>query len=89
MTIGEDAKIETSPLSGLLTVDGVTVNVQIYRVADSNNRWMLQVIDEQNTSKVWDDTFASDRDAYAEFYRTHENDGVNSLVESPTLGTRH
>jgi hypothetical protein len=89
MTIDEDPKIETSPLSGRLTSEGVTVDVQIYRVAEADERWVLEVIDEQDTSTVWDDTFATDRDAYAEFYRTLESDGINSPVESPTLGTKH
>lgn len=89
MTIDDVPEIETSPLSGRLTRAGVTVDVQIYRVANSNERWTLEVIDKQNTSTVWDDTFASDRDAYAEFYRTLENDGVTSFSDEPFLDTKH
>ena len=81
--------IETSPLSGRLTSEGVTVDVQIYRFADLDERWVLRVIDEQNTSTVWDATFATDRDAYAEFYRTREIDEDGSFVELPTLSTYH
>jgi hypothetical protein len=89
MTINDLPEIETSPLSGQLTHGGVTVDVQIYRFADSNERWVLQVIDEQNSSKVWDDTFASDRAAYAEFYRTRETEDDGSFVEPPRLSTYH
>ena len=81
--------IESSPLSGRLTSEGVTVDVQIYRFADLDERWVLRVIDEQNTSMVWDATFATDRDAYAEFYRTRETDEDGSFVELPTLSTYH
>jgi hypothetical protein len=28
---------------------------------------------------VWDDTFADDQDAYDEFYRTLESEGIRSL----------
>ena len=66
------SEIEISPLSGKLSSAGVTVDVQIYRVANSNERWVLEVTDDQNKSTVWDHNFASDRDAYAEFYRTLE-----------------
>jgi hypothetical protein len=87
MAIDDVPEIEISPLSGRLTHGGVTVNVQIYRVAGSNERWVLKVIDEQNASTVWHDTFAKDRDAYAEFYRTRETHDVSSFVEPPTLST--
>ena len=82
MAIDDVPEIETSPLSGRLTRAGLTVDVQIYRVADPKERWVLKVIDEQNASTVWHDTFANDRDAYAEFYKTRETDEVGSLVET-------
>ena len=87
MAIDDVPKIETSPLSGRLTHNGVTVDVQIYRFALSTERWVLRVIDDQNASTVWYDTFANDRDAYAEFYRTHEIDDRDSSITSQTLDT--
>ena len=89
MTIDEKPEIETSPLSGRLTSKGVTLDVQIYRIAGSNDRWVLEVIDEHDASTVWDDTFATDRDAYAEFYLTLESDGARSFLDEPKLGTKH
>lgn len=90
MTKSEDPEIKTSELSGRLTSEGMTVDVQIYRVAGWNERWKLKVIDERNVAKVWDQTFATDRDAYAEFYRTIESDGIVSLFgDEPLIGKKH
>ena len=89
MTIDDVPMIETSPLSGRLTHDGVTVDVQIYRIAGTTDRWILEVVDEHDASTVWNHDFASDRDAYSEFYRTLETEGVGAFVETPTLSTKH
>ena len=80
MAIDDAPEIESSPLSGRLSHGGFTVDVQIYRIADPRERWVLKVIDEQNASTVWHETFANDRDAYAEFYKTRETDEVGTLV---------
>jgi hypothetical protein len=37
-------EIETSPLSGRLTREGVTVDVQIYRIAAANEGWTLETM---------------------------------------------
>jgi hypothetical protein len=80
----EDPEIESSPLCGTVTRDGITVRVEIYRLAGSSEGWSLEVIDQKNGSTVWDDLFASDRDAYAEFSRTLETEGIRSFAEGPS-----
>jgi hypothetical protein len=82
--IDDDPDIERSPLCETVTRDGVTVQVEIYRIAGSTEGWSLEVIDEENASTVWDDLFATDQEAYAEFYRTLELEGIRSLVERPS-----
>ena len=37
------------------------------------------MIDREGASTVWDDTFADDQDAYDEFYRALESEGIRSL----------
>lgn len=88
MTRDEKPEIETSPLSGRLTSEGVTLDVRIHRKADPNERWLLEVIDHNKTSTVWDDTFATDRDAYAMFYRTLESDGAGSFLNKALTGAQ-
>ena len=77
----DDVELEYSPLCGEVTRDGLTVNVQIYRVAGDNEGWSLEVVDHKGDSTVWSDLFATDRDAYAEFYKTLEMEGIRSFSE--------
>jgi hypothetical protein len=57
----DDPELEFSPLSGIVTRDGVSVRVEIYRLTDRNEGWTLEVIDHEDASTVWDDTFASEK----------------------------
>ena len=51
----EDPEIITSRHNGMLTRDGITVEVNICRLADS--KWSLEVVDRDNNSIVWDGEF--------------------------------
>jgi uncharacterized protein len=77
-----DPKIITSPLSGPFTEDDVTVDVQIYRLEDS--QWTLEVVDGEGTSTVWDDQFETAAAAKAEFLRSVAEEGlVGTLSGEP------
>jgi hypothetical protein len=56
-----------SPLSQSVTRNGVSVRVEIYR--DSDGGWILEVVDAENASHVWDERFATDQLALAEAHR--------------------
>ncbi|CAM5769595.1 hypothetical protein ACXIUS_00940 [Bosea thiooxidans] len=62
-----------SPLSQSITHDGITVRVEIYRL-DGTEGWTLELVDEEGGSTVWQDSFATDAEAFAEFM-----DGVRQL----------
>jgi hypothetical protein len=79
--VDEDPEIEESPLSGTVTRDGITVRVEIYRLVEGDHSWTLEVIDHEGGSTVWDDRFATDKDAHAEFYRTLETDPCRSTTK--------
>ena len=83
MTEREDPEIENSPLCGSITRDGITVLVQIYRLVGSGDGWSLEVVDEAGGSTVWDERFHDDKEAYAEFYRTLQAEGIRSFAERP------
>ena len=74
-------EIESSPLCGSVTRDGITVRVEIYRIAGRGGGWALEVIDREGASTVWDDTFADDQDAYDEFYRALELEGISLPID--------
>ena len=79
----DDPEIETSPFSGNVTRDGITVRVGIYRIAGGNEGWSLEMVDTANNSVVWETLFASDQLACAAFYEALEAEGIHALVNSP------
>ncbi len=50
-----------SPLSQSVTRNGVTVQVEIY--GDGEGRWILEVVDTDRASHVWDERFETDQQA--------------------------
>lgn len=65
-------EIVRSPLSQTVTHNGVTVRIDIY--ADRDGRWILEVVDAENTSHVWDDHFETDAQALAEALKAFDED---------------
>jgi hypothetical protein len=89
LVLNEDPDIEESPLSGIVTRDGVVVRVEIYRLVEGDESWTLEVINHEGRSTVWEDRFATDKEAYAEFYQTLETDGIRSFSEEQPESTKH
>ena len=79
----DDPEIESSPFCRTVTRDGITVRVEIYRLAGKDERWSLEVVDDEGASTVWSDTFATDVEANAEFRRTLETEGITSFFNPP------
>jgi len=85
----EVPQIEISPLSRTVTRDGLTVDVLIYRLAAEPSGWTLQIVDEEQTSKIWEEIFATDHDAYAEFCDMLQKEGIGSFFGQPPSPTQH
>ena len=62
-----------------VTVGNKTVRVAIYGFGSED--WSLEVVNESNTSIVWDDLFKSDDEAYEEFKRTLEDEGIEAFAD--------
>ena len=73
--------LEESPLSSSFTRDGITVAVKIYRLAGECDGWTLEVVTPKGDPIVWQDTFATDGEAYRTFYFVVENEGVGTPLE--------
>ena len=58
--------------------DGKTVRVEIY--SSGKDDWLLEVVDEENNSTVWDDLFPTDDEAFLEFQRTLDEEGIESMI---------
>src|SRR5690554_2662026 len=60
----DDYDVKMSPLSQRFEQDGKVVNIEIYE--DGEGGWPLEVVDEDNNSTMWEDSFDSDDEALAE-----------------------
>lgn len=58
--------------------DDKTVRVEIY--SSGKDDWILEVVDEENNSTVWDDLFPTDDEAFLEFQRTLDEEGIESMI---------
>jgi hypothetical protein len=66
-----------SPLSQSVTRNGVTVRVEIY--GDSQGGWILEIVDAENTSYVWDAHFDTDQLALTEALRALDEEPLEFL----------
>ena len=74
-------EIEDSPLGGSIECADCTVQVHIYRFAETDDKWTLEVVDHEGASTVWDETFTSDHDAYEAFEQAVVKHGIRSFAE--------
>ena len=58
----DDPELEYSPLCGDVSRGGITIRVEIYRLAGRGEAWSLEVVDQEGGSAVWDDLFATDQE---------------------------
>ena len=79
----EEYEIENSRLSQKVSRDGMTVEILIYRDKDDSG-WMLEVVDQEGTSTVWDDLFPTEEEALAEALNTIETEGIGCFLRDPS-----
>ena len=80
----QDPKIVRSELARTARKDGITVEVSIIRL-EEESKWSLEVVNAAGTSTVWDDLFASDKEAYAQFERTLADEGIRAFLENANV----
>jgi len=73
-----------SSLNRCFIKDGVSVHVNIFR-ADTDTVWLLEVINASNTSICWDDPFDTEDDAFAEFMRVVEEEGMAAFSDKHAI----
>ena len=69
-----DPKLIASKHNGKFTRGGVTVEVCIYRLENTN---------ESGASIVWDREFDTDDAAHAEFLRSVDTEGLDGILRDP------
>jgi len=82
--IERDPNIVKSGLSRTVGTDGITVEVSIIRL-EHETEWSLEVVNSEGASIVWDDLFASDEEAYAEFERTVAEEGMQAFLDKSNV----
>jgi len=73
-----DDDVKMSPLSQRYEEDGQVVHIEIYE--DGEGGWLLEIVDEDNNSTMWEDSFDSDGDALAEALAAIEQEGIHALI---------
>jgi hypothetical protein len=53
--VEDDPELEYSRLCGDVARDGITVRVEVYRLAGGREGWSLEVVDQEGASTVWPD----------------------------------
>ncbi|MCP3732499.1 hypothetical protein M9978_18915 [Sphingomonas sp. MG17] len=79
-----DPNLVTSSLSRKVDRGGVTVRVEIYRIEDRGG-WILEVVNSQGTSTVWDEVFDTDKAADVAFREALEAEGMTAFLDSATI----
>lgn len=74
----------TSSLSGSQSKDGVSVEVNIFRL-ENEDQWTLEVVNETGTSIVWDDQFADDDTAFMAFEQAVVDEGMATFLDGATI----
>jgi len=69
-----------SPLSQSITRDGHTLQVDIYRLEEETD-WLLEVVNEDGTSHVWDDRFATDQAALDAVHEAIDEEGIAAFLD--------
>ena len=70
-----------SGLSRKFVIEGQPFGFEIYRL-ETEPGWSLEVMDAEGTSTVWDEVFASDKEAYDHLMETIEKEGVSAFLET-------
>lgn len=79
MTDPEPELIE-SPLNRSIERGGRRLKVNNVRLANERG-WSLEVVNDHNTSTVWDDQFQTDRDADAAFKTALADEGFEAFLD--------
>ena len=75
-----DPEIVMSPLCREIIEDGTKIQVDIYR-GENESGWILEVIDEENASTIWDEPFDTDQEALNTVLTVIKLDGIRSFLD--------
>jgi hypothetical protein len=71
----DEPNLVTSGKSRGVVIDGFAFDIEIYRL-EEDERWTLEVVDQEGTSHVWNEEFVTDTEAYQAAVSTIESEGA-------------
>lgn len=80
--MSDESRIVYSKLSRKFTREGTTIDILIYRAGD-DAEWILEVVDEEGASIVWEESFRTEQDALNEAFQTIANGGLDGFHREP------
>lgn len=75
----KQTRIEMSDLSRRVTIEGMMVDVQIFRFDDESD-WVIVAANESGRTTRWDEVFASDTAAMAAFQIVAQEEGLAACL---------
>jgi hypothetical protein len=79
----DNIEIKRSPYCRKVKREGFTVEILIYRIVELDYLWILEVIDDEGASTVWDEQFETDEEAFQEVMNTIEEEGISTFIRPP------
>lgn len=80
----EEPNLVTSGKSTRVVIDGYPFSIDIFRM-ENVTTWTLEVIDQQNTSPVWEEQFQSDAEARDVAVKTIEAEGAIAFMRGSNV----
>lgn len=79
--MNDDPKLVYSSHCADVAIDDLPFEVQIFR-AEHEVEWLLEVVDREGTSHVWDDLFVDDKEAFDAALSTIEQEGAYNFMQN-------
>jgi hypothetical protein len=76
----EDCDFEHSRFSGEFTRDDITVDIEIYRTAGTQDPWQLAVVSLSSGCTRWQQSFETEKAAFEAFLAVVDAAGIASLA---------
>lgn len=86
--IHDSPQMVYSELSRRVTLEGISLDVQIYRLEHCPN-WILEVGNEWGSSAICEEVFATDVDAMAAFQSIVQEEGMATFLSRMDTETLH
>lgn len=86
-TMHDENDLIYSPLQQTYSEGGSLVEIHIYRLPDT--KWSLEVVDEHNTSTVWDDLFETDEEALEVALQELKEEGIAAFLAKDSGTSAH